>query len=453
MFRKFRHKLVKWIVTAGDYIKIESDDRWQFQTVASVPSSGTSNRIGQTYGVGVFYVTVPEGVTYLVGSTPVNGSAFKAYDTYAKINNIQEDVLDNNLLLYAVGANTLLTNDAYMNQMGEITNNGYFKTSDYILVKQGQVISYNLDSNTSTAIICFFANKSVSSLVSYIAGTGGLSEGTFTVPSDGYIRFSTRTTTIAEAYCYIQADVSPNFVADTMQKIFTGKKIVVFGDSIMADSSCASTIAEITGATVYNCAIGGTLMAYGSDSYNIICGAKIAEAINNDSLDDIDVSGLGLSYGNTQHWNTLLGIDFTQIDIAVVSYGTNDFSFNVPTTSETAFDKSAMKTAVDYFISVMNTKYPNVQLCFFTPSYRHRTAWSGDSDEVTNGIGKYLADYENAILESCGNNHVPCKAMYKSCGVNKYNYETYLSDGLHRTSAGGELLGHQYAGFLEDNVI
>jgi hypothetical protein len=101
----------------------------------------------------------------------------------------------------------------------------------------------------------------------------------------------------------------------------------------------------------------------------------------------------------------------------------------------------------------MNTKYPNVQLCFFTPSYRHRTAWNGDSDEVTNGIGKYLADYEKAILESCGNNHVPCKAMYKSCGVNKYNYETYLSDGLHRTSAGGELLGHQYAGFLEDNVI
>ena len=42
------YKLVKYTVTAGDIVKVVSDDRFQFQTVACVPSSGTSNRVGVT---------------------------------------------------------------------------------------------------------------------------------------------------------------------------------------------------------------------------------------------------------------------------------------------------------------------------------------------------------------------------------------------------------------------
>lgn len=236
-------------------------------------------------------------------------------------------------------------------------------------------------------------------------------------------------------------------------KIFLNKKIVVLGDSIMADSVCANIIADLTGAMVYNCAIGGTLISYGSDDYNIICGARIAKGIEDGNLANIDVTGLNLSYSNAQHWNTLINIDFTEIDMIVVSYGTNDFAFSQPLDSVTPFDEGSIKTAADYIIKVFNTEYPDIQLCFFTPSYRYRTAWGNDADVTPNTISKYLVDYENAIIESCENNHIPCKSMYYKCGVNKYNYETYLTDGLHRTEKGGILLGHQYAGFLADNVI
>ena len=69
------YKMVKYTVTAGEIIKVESDDRFQFQTVASVPSSGKSNRVGKTYGIGTFCLVVPNTATYLIVSTPSASNA------------------------------------------------------------------------------------------------------------------------------------------------------------------------------------------------------------------------------------------------------------------------------------------------------------------------------------------------------------------------------------------
>lgn len=75
------YKLVKFKVTAGDYVKIVSTDRAQFQTVASVPSSGSSNRVGDTYGAGTFSLKVPDTATYLIMSalTADTPEAYKGY--------------------------------------------------------------------------------------------------------------------------------------------------------------------------------------------------------------------------------------------------------------------------------------------------------------------------------------------------------------------------------------
>ena len=94
------YKLVKYQVTAGDVIHIVSDDRFQFQTIASVPSSGNSNRVGDTYGTGTFDLTVPETATYLIFSTPVSNSGMSAsvkesygFETMREeINKVQNDV-------------------------------------------------------------------------------------------------------------------------------------------------------------------------------------------------------------------------------------------------------------------------------------------------------------------------------------------------------------------------
>lgn len=69
------YKLDKYLVNAGDILRIVSDDRFQFQNAASVPSTGSNNRVGDTYGAGSFLMEVPAGATYLIISTPVESSS------------------------------------------------------------------------------------------------------------------------------------------------------------------------------------------------------------------------------------------------------------------------------------------------------------------------------------------------------------------------------------------
>jgi len=78
------YKIIKYQVVEGDVIRIKSDDRFQFQSVASVPSSGTSNRIGVTYQACDGLFAVPSGATYLIMSTPTADSKAGAYTVYSK---------------------------------------------------------------------------------------------------------------------------------------------------------------------------------------------------------------------------------------------------------------------------------------------------------------------------------------------------------------------------------
>jgi hypothetical protein len=73
------YKLVKYTVSAGTILKIVANDKFQFQNNYSVPSSGVSNRIGDTYTAGVYYLVVPEGVTHLIFSAAISDGIADAY--------------------------------------------------------------------------------------------------------------------------------------------------------------------------------------------------------------------------------------------------------------------------------------------------------------------------------------------------------------------------------------
>ena len=90
------YKMDKYPVTAGESVKIISDDKFQFQTSASVPSSGIQNRVGETYGVGTFILVVPETATYLIVSTPTdsNSAVYKVTDKLSRIEGLAESALE-----------------------------------------------------------------------------------------------------------------------------------------------------------------------------------------------------------------------------------------------------------------------------------------------------------------------------------------------------------------------
>ena len=125
------------------------------------------------------------------------------------------------------------------------------------------------------------------------------------------------------------ASVSENMIQQG--KFLYGKNIVVFGDSIWnaarGKDGISEYIQEETGATVYNCAIGGTTAAlvdgenslenWSSNSFNgmIYVARKLVPAeqvLEGDVVCDI-----------------IKQVDFSEMDYVIVAYGLNDFFSDV----------------------------------------------------------------------------------------------------------------------------
>ena len=96
------YQLVKYSVTAGTTVKVISDDYWQFNAGAGVPSSGTTARVGKTYGSGTFIFKVPATATYIVLSTTTNGSV-SVYSAENKGNLFDYSVKDASFYTWALG--------------------------------------------------------------------------------------------------------------------------------------------------------------------------------------------------------------------------------------------------------------------------------------------------------------------------------------------------------------
>ena len=87
------YSTVYYAVVEGWELKVESKFRCQFQNANTAPSSGTSPRLGDTYEDGTFYLTVPNGATYLA-------MAFLKTDSVPTISIVRQrlDTLEERLL-------------------------------------------------------------------------------------------------------------------------------------------------------------------------------------------------------------------------------------------------------------------------------------------------------------------------------------------------------------------
>lgn len=114
--------------------------------------------------------------------------------------------------------------------------------------------------------------------------------------------------------------------------------------------------------------------------------------------------------------------------------------------------------AINYIIKEFCTKYPNVKMYWFTPMVRwsadnvsERTAenWSG---VYTTSEGKTLLEYVDAIKNCVSDNCIPVCDMYRTLGVNKYNFSNYFTDtdGTH-PYYGFKELGKKVMSFIVAN--
>jgi hypothetical protein len=153
------YSLVKYLVKAGFPYHIVCDDRWQFQNSASVPSSGTSNRVGETYGAGEYTVIAPTGATYLIISTPTATSAISV--KYLDSNTDEAVQKVNYVGGFQRESGTLAQAGYKFNANGTITTDSHFNIYRHSVKAGSKVLVYNTQNSNAN---CYTTIQNTSGL-------------------------------------------------------------------------------------------------------------------------------------------------------------------------------------------------------------------------------------------------------------------------------------------------
>ena len=224
------------------------------------------------------------------------------------------------------------------------------------------------------------------------------------------------------------------------QKYF-GKKIVVLGDSIMDRYQVPNKISGLLGATVYNCALGGTRMGqHIYSNYGAFSFYQIANSIYSDdfSLQITNASDIG---GNAvARANIMSSIDWDTVDYIIVSFGTNDFTGgNTGTFIDGDF--TSITYALQYGLSKIYSANPKTKVFVVTPMYRSDVA----EDAHYNAEHQTLRQIAEAIKERANLLHIPVCDDMNGLQINAYNSTAYLVDGVHPTTEGADLIAKRIA--------
>lgn len=238
-----------------------------------------------------------------------------------------------------------------------------------------------------------------------------------------------------------------------------GETIVNFGDSIFGNArppeDVSTMLAEMTGATVHNCAFGGCRMSvYPNAHFDAFSMYRLADAIasgdwsrQEEALEHDDRT----SYAE-EPMAILKGLDFSQVDIVTIAYGTNDFTASRPIdNAENQDDTNSVCGALRYSIERLLNTYPQLRIFVLLPTWRFwmdgNKAFTEDSSTRVNDIGKTLPDYVVAIEDTAKSYNIPVIDNYKELGINKFNRTQYFpaTDGTHHNENGRRLIARHVA--------
>ena len=427
------YKLVKYQVTAGQVIHIVSDDRFQFQTVASVPSSGSGNRVGDTYGAGTFDLTVPSTATYLIFSTPVSDSGASASIRTTKFDfEATQDDIGKYLSPKTVSGGVVtewqyvgeeqdrnygsdaLTTSGYINTTnGGVTEYANAKCTDFIEIGNATTLEAKACISSGGYVIAFYnESKQVISAVSVVGE--GTSMKTYNVDMTGsgfanavYVRLSVfNSSNYPNFYCKLKV------TNDSL----SGKVINALGDSITSTDYTVPNwwqmISTKTGASFNNYGISGTSIA---------------------KLDATATHGLSF----VERYSAMAD----NADIIIVMGGTNDGTAELG-----AWDSSDITTfygALNTLIDGLIDKYPGKPIVFCTMMRGKADTIVADpwatlqAKTATDTVSNQLR--AEAIKRKCAEYGIPCVDIYNESGINgrDTNQVYYRSnDNLHPSEIG-----------------
>nr|DAI98294.1 MAG TPA: Minor structural protein [Caudoviricetes sp.] len=229
------------------------------------------------------------------------------------------------------------------------------------------------------------------------------------------------------------------------------KKIVMFGDSIIDLGTIPSEIKTLSGAAeVYNVGFGGCTMTPtdtlggGYDKFSMHALATAVLANDFTAQTTLATTTLG---GFLAHLNTLKAIDFATIDICFISYGTNDFGFNVNSGTADVVSNLTVAGAMKEVVNKLQSKNPNMEIIFTTPIYR--------ADKFLNTLNLPLSVYADTIKGTAGRLGTKVIDLHTCSGINEFNYTTLLkaADKLHPVVAGNTLMAKAFVKYARSGYV
>ncbi|WP_376742169.1 GDSL-type esterase/lipase family protein [Ensifer canadensis] len=250
-------------------------------------------------------------------------------------------------------------------------------------------------------------------------------------------------------------------MTDINQPYF-GKTIAWIGDSIVEGNSYPTTIGQNLGATVHKFGFGSCTMSKnpGSpDGYDKMTMYRMATAIASGDFSEI-INGAEWvrdnttpSDDNTAQANAMAALDWSTVDYLVIAFGTNDYASPTPLGSSLTPDAAGetFMGALVYAIETIQQAYPRIQILLTGMSWRTRyfsVTPELNSDTVPDAQGKYLIDYQDALLSAGEKYRIPAYDHYRKSGINAFTYTHYLDDGVHPNTNGVALWVKKFSAFL-----
>lgn len=418
------YMLVKFQVTAGDVLVVDCDDYFQFQTIASVPASGNSNRIGETYGQGQYVVVVPIGATYLVGSSPTQTSTFAVYSAISKfdgqteINNFVLDTLDNNYKYDAIPATLNSGKLLYSSGQTGDTASTDWKVSDYVDVSDLTYI--RIEASTGYSNLFYAKYTDNKTFISGEASGGEISsfaEDVY-VGDASYIRFSKFSSNLGTV----------KEITGLNPRTWTGKKWVCIGDSLTEVNATATKryyeyITDETGIQTSLYGVGGT--------------------------------GYANPNGAAGNFTTRMSSVPTDADVYTIFGSFNDYEYcinnNIPIGLPTDSGTSTICGYINGAFSALFARVPLANLGVIAPN-----PWGGVNAVSGSATAKEWAEnYTEALRLCCERLSIPFLDLYHHSGMRPWDSAfrevvyTNNDNGTHPNEIGHKIMASKFKSFLE----
>lgn len=379
---------------------------------------------------GAYYSIFAYGFEIWKGNYEINNDFIEIKDSGARSQVTELNQKNNNdypIELSLLSKNDLFIKQGFLNQRGQFNSNAGYKSTDFIRVKAGQEIKYNLMDMTTISCICFYSSMSESSFISYIPG-GGSSyvSGVFTVPSDGYIRACCDITYFS-SLAYLYTEITPNSY-NFIKPIEKDLNVLLMGDSIFGnDGEIAGYLNSLCKSAI-NGAFGGTQVSirpYTSDAFRFFDGVNIITALCEQDWTNQDAAAESLS--STYPWiisrlSSLKAVNMYNIDLLIMDWGTNDYTAGA--TIET------ITSAYNQVIDLLQETYPELRILITTPIWRY---WGTESENQNGDTRIYnvstLKEIALAIEDFMKNKRISVLNAYQNLPLSYKTANRYFDSG------------------------